>query len=177
MLFVYLSVAEMASMSPTAAGQYSWVSEFGPPRYQRMLSYLTGWLCATGWNTFLASVCFMVGTIIQGLIALNDANYGFQAWHGTLLTIAIISLCIFWNVILAGKLPLTEGVAVIVHICGLFAVIIPLWCLGPIADASTLTTFVNNGGWPTVGLSCMVGIVSVFFLPVAPQVYCRSIFM
>lgn len=161
MLFVYLSIAEMASMSPTAAGQYSWVSEFGPPRFQRMLSYLTGWLCATGWNTFLTSVAFMVGTIIQGLIALNDVDYGFEAWHGTLLSIAIISLCIFWNIILAGKVPLTEGVAVIVHICGLFAVIVPLWCLGPIADASTLTTFWNYGDWPTVGLSCMVGIVSV----------------
>lgn len=189
MLFVYLSIAEMASMSPTAAGQYSWVSEFAPPQYQRLLSYLTGWLCATGWNTFLTSVAFMVGTIIQGLIALNQENYGFQPWHGTLLTIAIICLCIFWNITLAGKLPLTEGVAVIVHIvslesvgaligrlsvrecdlrllltisahqCGLFAVIIPLWCLAPIADASALTTFVNLGGWPSVGLSCMVGIV------------------
>lgn len=175
MLFVYLSIAEMASMSPTAAGQYSWVSEFGPPRYQRMLSYLTGWLCATGWNTFLTSVAFMVGTIIQGLIALNDANYGFQAWHGTLLSIAIISLCIFWNIVMAGKLPLTEGVAVIVHICGLFAVIIPLWCLGPIADASTLVTFWNYGDWPTVALSCMVGIVSVPFVSVRCDVACLTI--
>ena len=103
----------------------------------------------------------MVGTIIQGLVALNDETYGFQAWHGTLLTIAIISLSIFWNISLAGKLPLTEGVAVIVHICGLFAVIIPLWCLAPLADGSALTTFWNLGGWDTVGPSCMVGIVGL----------------
>lgn len=28
--------------SPTAGGQYHWVSEFAPPRMQELLSYLTG---------------------------------------------------------------------------------------------------------------------------------------
>lgn len=37
-----LSLAEMASMCPTSGGQYHWVSEFAPPKYQRFLSYMTG---------------------------------------------------------------------------------------------------------------------------------------
>ena len=28
--------------APTSGGQYHWVSEFAPPRYQHILSYLTG---------------------------------------------------------------------------------------------------------------------------------------
>ncbi|KAK0261593.1 hypothetical protein LTR35_017846 [Friedmanniomyces endolithicus] len=161
MLLVYASVAEMASMSPTSAGQYHWVSEFAPPRYQRLLSYFTGWLCAIGWQTFLASVCFLVGTIIQGLIALNDDTYGYERWHGTLLTIAVICFAIVFNTLLAGKLPLTEGFAVIFHICGLFGVIIPLWCMAPRATAQdAFLTFTNNGGWPTTGLSCMIGLTA-----------------
>lgn len=36
------SLAEMASMAPTCAGQYHWVSEFSPPEYQATLSYVTG---------------------------------------------------------------------------------------------------------------------------------------
>ncbi|KAL8704261.1 MAG: hypothetical protein Q9201_002570 [Fulgogasparrea decipioides] len=38
----YASMAEMASMAPTAGGQYHWVSEFAPPRYQKFLSYIVG---------------------------------------------------------------------------------------------------------------------------------------
>lgn len=41
---ILLSLAEMASMAPTAGGQYHWVSEFAPERYQRLLSYLTGYV-------------------------------------------------------------------------------------------------------------------------------------
>lgn len=31
-----------SSRAPTAGGQYHWVSEFAPPRYQKFLSYLVG---------------------------------------------------------------------------------------------------------------------------------------
>lgn len=40
---IYLSMAEMASMAPIAGAQYHWVSEFAPARYQKFLSYLTGY--------------------------------------------------------------------------------------------------------------------------------------
>lgn len=32
---IVASLAEMASMAPTAGGQYHWTSEFAPPQYQR----------------------------------------------------------------------------------------------------------------------------------------------
>ena len=37
-------MAEMASMAPIAGAQYHWVSEFAPERYQKILSYLTGYI-------------------------------------------------------------------------------------------------------------------------------------
>lgn len=60
MLPVYASLAEVASMSPTAGGQYHWVSELAPPTVQKGLSYITGWFVALGWLTFLCGVCFSV---------------------------------------------------------------------------------------------------------------------
>lgn len=103
----------------------------------------------------------MVGTIIQGLIIVNNENYVFQSWHGTLLAIAVICFAIIFNTLLAGKLPLTEGVAVIVHICGLFCVIIPLWVMSPRGDSrEILLEFTNLGGWPTTGLSSMIGLTT-----------------
>ena len=41
---VYISMAEMASMAPIAGAQYHWVSEFAPERWQRSLSYATGFV-------------------------------------------------------------------------------------------------------------------------------------
>lgn len=43
---VYISMAEMASMASTAGAQYHWVSEFAPESCQRILSYVTGFVCS-----------------------------------------------------------------------------------------------------------------------------------
>lgn len=65
MLPVYASLAEVASMSPTAGGQFHWVSELAPPRYQKGLSYTTGWLLTLGWQTFLCGVSFSVVSTVE----------------------------------------------------------------------------------------------------------------
>ncbi|KAK5125220.1 hypothetical protein LTR85_000896 [Meristemomyces frigidus] len=162
MTFVYASLAEMASMCPTAGGQYHWVSEFAPPRFQKGLSYSVGWLLAIGWQVYLAGVCFMVGGVIQGLIALNVPDYQWHAYHATLLTIAIIAFSIVFNTALAVRLPLIEGVVLILHVAGLFAIIIPLWIMAPRGDAhDTLLVFEDNGGWGNTGLSSMIGLTSI----------------
>lgn len=118
-------------------------------------------LCAIGWQVYLAGVCFMVGGIIQGLIALNYPTYVPERWHATLLTIAIIASSIFFNTFLAVRLPLIEGIVLVLHLCGIFAIIVPLWVLAPRAAAHTaLPEFQNKGGWPTTGLSAMIGLVT-----------------
>lgn len=63
--FVYASLAEMASMSPTAGGQYQWVSEFSPAFCEKYLSYLSGWLCFTGWQAAIGAIAFLVGATVQ----------------------------------------------------------------------------------------------------------------
>jgi len=47
----------------------------------------------------------MVGTIIQGLIALNVTDYVWKNWHGTLLTIVVVVFSIIFNTLLATRLP------------------------------------------------------------------------
>ena len=71
------------------------------------------------------SRCTVVGGIIQGLIALNNPDYGFDRWHATLLTIAIMAFAILFNTVLAVRLPLVEGIILILHLAGFFGVFIP----------------------------------------------------
>ncbi|RMZ86823.1 hypothetical protein DV736_g5952, partial [Chaetothyriales sp. CBS 134916] len=158
---VFASIAEMASISPTSGGQYHWVSEFAPKKYQRFLSWLVGWVSVLGWQIGLASLTFIVGTLIQGLIVLNDASYVFERWHGTLLVIAIVAFCILFNSFFASKLPMIEGIVLIIHLLGFFAVLIPLWTLSPrLAASDVFGTITNLGGWSSNGLSFMVGLLT-----------------
>jgi len=121
----------------------------------------TGWTSVLGWQTGLASLAFLVGTMIQGLLVLDDANYVFEPWHGTLLVIAITAFCIIFNTFLAKRLPIVETVVLIIHLLGFFAILIPLWALAPRNTASEVfTEFLNLGGWSTTGLAFMVGLLS-----------------
>jgi hypothetical protein len=135
------------------------VSEFSPRRYQKFLSYITGtssahalgatpltvigWLTAIGWQCAIVSIAMLAGTIIQGLIILNDVNYVFEAWHGTLLVIAITTFSILFNTFLAKNLPMVEALILIIHVVGLFAIIIPLWVLAPRNNAKAVFTEFN----------------------------------
>lgn len=120
-----------------------------------------GWLCFTGWQCAITSITFLAGTIIQGLIILNDASYTYEAWQGTLLIIAITSFAIFFNTVLAKKLPLVEGLLLVLHVLGMIAIFITLWTLAPTADAKTVwTQFTNGGGWNSDGTATMVGLLS-----------------
>ncbi|KAK3169735.1 hypothetical protein OEA41_009119 [Lepraria neglecta] len=120
-----------------------------------------GWLLATGWQGSVVGLSFLAGTIIQGLIALNHESYVPQRWHGTLLVIAVVTFCIIFNTSLAKKLPLVEGFILLVHVIGLFAIVVPLWVLSPRNDARTaLLTFSNGGNWPTMGVAFMIGLLT-----------------
>ncbi|KAK4890579.1 hypothetical protein LTR27_010741 [Elasticomyces elasticus] len=131
-LLVYASIAELSSIvcdlsAATSAGQYHWVSEFAPPRVEKYLSYITGWLCIAGWQGGITGIGMLVATIIQGLITLNDVSYVAHGWHGTLLTIGIVAFCVLFNTYGARQLPVVEGSLAMLHFGGMFVIIIILW--------------------------------------------------
>ena len=76
-----------------------------------------------------------------------------------MLVIAITAFAIVFNTFLAKKLPMVEGLILIIHIVGLFAIVIPLWVLAPRNTAKAVfTEFSNGGGWSSTGTSVMVGL-------------------
>jgi hypothetical protein len=146
--------------APTSGGQYHWVSEFAPVRVERFLSYVVGWLTFTGWQSAITAIGSIVAGAIQGLISLKNPDYGWERWHTTLLTIAVVGFCAFINVFVARRLPLVESFLALVHFAGLFIVIIVLWTLAPRNNThNAFLQFSNNGGYPTDGLSFMVGLL------------------
>ncbi|KAG9512590.1 amino acid transporter, partial [Aureobasidium melanogenum] len=163
-IFVVLSLAEMASMCPTAGGQYHWISEFAPPSQQKILSFLGGWMSTLSWQAGTASGPYLVGTLIQSLIYENDTSYEFKNWQGTLFVIAIALVVWATNIWGAKAMPVFQNLMMIVHVFGFLVIIVMIWVLAPRNTASDVfTTFTNSGGWSSMGLSLMVGQVSAVY--------------
>jgi choline transport protein len=123
-----------------------------------------GWLTVVGWQATFATACFLTGTIIQGLIILTQPSYVPQPWHSTLLYWVILFFCLAINVIGGSLLPKFEGLILVLHIVGFFAILIPLTYLSDHPTAKEVFgTWINDGGWPTQGLSFFVGLIGAVF--------------
>ncbi|PYH88762.1 amino acid transporter [Aspergillus ellipticus CBS 707.79] len=162
--FIIVSLAEMASIAPTSGGQYHWVSEFASPKYQKFLSYVTGWMSVLAWQAGTASGNFLTGTIIQGLISARDPSYDPKGWQGTLFVFAMILITYIFNVYAAGLMARMQNLLLATHILCWVVVVVVLWALAPLRSADDVfTEFQNFGGWSSMGLTVMVGQLAAIY--------------
>ncbi|KAE8140358.1 amino acid permease-domain-containing protein [Aspergillus pseudotamarii] len=132
-----LNLLDISIGSPTSGGQYHWVSELASSHYQRVLSYITGWMSVLAWQAGAASGSFLTGTIIQGLISVKDST----SW-----------------------MPRIQNLLLALHILCFVIVITVLWAMAPQQPAHALfLEFSNTGGWSSMGLALMVGQTSAIY--------------
>ncbi|EWZ97206.1 hypothetical protein FOWG_04400 [Fusarium oxysporum f. sp. lycopersici MN25] len=156
-LSVFSTLCELVSIAPTSGGQYHWVAMLAPRSCSKFLSYITGWLTLAGWQGTCAASSYLTGTMLQGIIVFMVPSYTAQTWQGTLIAWLLILIAIFVNTVVSSMLPKLEGMILILHIVGFFAVLISLVTFGANGDAEHIfLEFRNTGGWSTQGLSwCM----------------------
>jgi amino acid transporter len=76
-----------------------------------------------------------------------------------MIIIAVTSFSIIFNTFWAKRLPLVEALILVIHVAGLFMIIIPMWVLGPRNNAEAVfTEFNNGGGWNSLGTATMIGL-------------------
>ena len=168
--FIVLSLAEMSSMAPTAGGygskpfahslfliltaeirQYHWVSEFSPRKYQKALSYTSGWLSSLCWQSFVASDSMFAAQLLMAIAQLHNPAFVIQNWYTSLLSILLVTLVTIFNIWGAKKLALAETIFVSLHVACFFIVLITVAVTSPKNDAKDVfLTFSDNGGnYPT----------------------------
>lgn len=131
-----------------------------PKGQAKFLSWVTGWMAMIGWWANTAAGVYFAATVTQGLVVLNYPNYVSEGWQGTLMMFAALVICVVVNSIGAKLLPQVEGLILILHIAGFFAVLIPLVYLAPHKDASyVFATFENSSGWSNAGLTWLIGLM------------------
>ncbi len=144
---------------PISGGQYHWVALLAPRKHAKFLSWLTGWLSTLGWQGGAATGTYLGGLIIQSMVALNNPSYVPARWQGTLILYAVLLLTLFVNTVLVRILPGLEGLILILHVVGFFAIMIPVVYLAPISDNAFVWTEFNNSfsGYQSAGLSWLIG--------------------
>jgi hypothetical protein len=117
------------------------------------------------WQAGNASGSFLTGTIIQALVTVNyPDSYEAKPYQGTLLVFACVALIFSINFWGAHVWPYLQNGLMVLHILGFLTTVIVLWVCAPHQSAKAVfTEFTNEGGWPTMGLSLMVGQITAIF--------------
>ena len=102
--------------------------------------------------------------MVQGLAVLNNPTYVPQRWQATLISHLMTIFVWLFNTRLGLCLPKLQVAVLIVHLIGFLAILIPLVYLAPKGKPTDVfQTFVNEGGWPSDGLSFFIGSIGTMF--------------
>ncbi|UPX20252.1 uncharacterized protein EKO05_0010492 [Ascochyta rabiei] len=162
---VVATMGELVSMWPTAGGQYHWVHVLAPEGWKDVLSYLTGWQSVIAWQAVTASGCYLMATAVQGLVINSQSTYKPERWHGTLLAIAIILVCLLFNSFLSKGLPHVETATLALHVSLFLIILVVITVMSPTksSHSEVWASFLNEGGYESKGLSFFVGLITPVF--------------
>jgi choline transport protein len=150
--------------SPIAGAQYHWSAEHSPPKWRALISYVQGWVTVTGWVAAMASVCFLIATMIQAAAVLNYPNYDPKRWHATLIMIGFSAIASLGNTFGKKLLPLWETLGGLLHVLFFFIVFIAILATSTKAsDKDVWGTFINASGWGSDGISFCIGFLTPAF--------------
>ena len=93
-------------------------------------------------------------------MTLTKPEYTPERWHITFILWAVLAFALSINSFVGWLLPQFEVVILVIHFLGFLGVMLPLIVLGPHGSATDVfSRFINGAGWPTHGLSFIVGII------------------
>ena len=116
------------------------------------------WCSTVAWQAGNAVGMFLLGSTIQSIIVIMDVNYTAKAWQSFVFALAAIVITYSGNVYGARLLPHWQNVLFVIHILSFFALIVPIWVNAPmVTHKQVWAQFDALGGWPSMGLTIMVG--------------------
>ncbi|KAK3322786.1 amino acid/polyamine transporter I [Apodospora peruviana] len=161
-LTIALALAELASMVPTAGGQYHYVAALAPPAHRRWLSWVAAW--ATLWSWLLSALAgiFANAMQLQAYVTLFAPGYVYARWHTSLIVIALTTCFFGINVLGTRWLHRLTFLGIVLHIAGYVTIIVYLLCkVHPKNSAShVFSSLVNGSGWHSDGIAWSIGLMS-----------------
>jgi choline transport protein len=98
-----LTLAELASVYPTAGGQYHFASILAPTSISRGVSYACGTTAAFSWVAIVASVAVLISQGLLGIVREFVVSYDSKTWHLLLVYLVWSGVAMLYNLLLLRK--------------------------------------------------------------------------
>ncbi|ETI19532.1 hypothetical protein G647_09366 [Cladophialophora carrionii CBS 160.54] len=162
---VAISLAELASVYPTAGGQYHFASILAPKKIRRGVSYACGLLSMFSWVAIGAAVTIIPAQQIMALVSALNPMFETKQWHVFLIYEGVAAFILVNNLFLLKKAPWTHNIGFALTLSMfLFALITLLARSSPKASSKFVwATFINYTGWPD-GVCFIIGLSTSCFM-------------
>ena len=166
---IALSLSEIASRYPTAAGPYYWSYQLASSSSQReLLSFITGWIWLVGNWTITLSVNFGFASLIAATVSIGQPDFQITNWQLLLIFYAILlctaTICIFLN----DYLPMVDTICAVWTATSILIILIALASTATLGRHDTSYTL----GHYDTSLSGWNGFT--FFIGLLPPAYVFS---
>lgn len=105
---IALTIAELASVYPTAGGQYHYVSILAPAKFCRSLSYACGMITNFSWIATGAAVSMIFSEELMTLIMFYHPDFIPHPWHQFLFYQSFGLIILLYNILALKRLPVTH---------------------------------------------------------------------
>ncbi|KAK6835475.1 hypothetical protein RU639_002169 [Aspergillus parasiticus] len=166
MLCTGLTLAELASVYPTAGGQYHFTSILATSRWSRSLSYSSGLAAVFSWITLSASIALSSANVLMAIIIRWRPEYQPETWHYFLVYQAMNAVMVLYNIFLTNKTLWVYNLGFLLSISTFLAITItcPARSSVQLDSSHVWTQFANgSGGWPD-GISFLTGLSTPQFM-------------
>lgn len=161
-----LSMAEIASVHPTAGGQYHWTSILAPVSASRGLSYWCGAINVFGWIATSAGFIITFPIMALALASFWNPGYNVQTWHVFLIFQAMNFLMVSYNIFLLKRTIWLQDVGFFLSLIAFFVITITCLAESNPKQSSDFVwrEFVNTSGWSSDGIVFLTGLVNPNFI-------------
>ncbi|EXJ68395.1 uncharacterized protein A1O5_08187 [Cladophialophora psammophila CBS 110553] len=162
---IAISMAELASVYPTAGGQYHFASILAPKKMKQTISYACGLLSILSWIAIGAAVTIIPAQQIMALVAALNPGFETKEWHVFLIYQGMALFVLVNNLFVLKKAPWTHNIGFALTL-GLFlaSFIALLVRSSPKAPSSFVwATFINYTGWAD-GVCFIIGLSTSCFM-------------
>ncbi|EXJ79521.1 hypothetical protein A1O3_07800 [Capronia epimyces CBS 606.96] len=161
-----LTLAELASVYPTAGGQYHWTSILSPPSISKGLSYLCGASNVCGWVSLGAGTAIIPAQIVFSMVVFFHPDFESKPWMIFLIYQGVNFVLALNNIYVQKRASWIHDIGLFISVS--FFLIILITCLARTPKFQTnefvWTTWVDYSNWNAPGLVFFFGVVNPMYM-------------
>ncbi|KAH6897454.1 amino acid permease [Thelonectria olida] len=154
------SVGELASLWPTAGGQYHHAYALSTEKWKKLMSFLVGWINIAGWLTLNTTAAYFGARFLAAAAVVGSGgSYQITQWSTYLMFVAVSIVGVFLNIFAYPILNRWNEGALYWSLASVIIISIVLLATSPKTDAEfVFANFSNTTGWSD-GTAWMLGLL------------------